>query len=121
MAPKKTPIKITIDAAGRAAGRVAAEAACLLQGKATAAYAPNVDAPVSVEVRNAAKIRVTGKKMEQKEFFRHSGYPGGLRRDQLQKVMANSPAKVIEHAVRGMLPKNRLRQPRLNRLTVHND
>lgn len=121
MAPKKTPIKITIDAAGRAAGRVAAEAACLLQGKAAAAYSPELDAPIFVDVLHAAKMRITGKKLEQKEFFKYSGHPGGLRRDPLKKVMAINPAKVIEHAVRGMLPKNRLRQPRMNRLTVHND
>jgi large subunit ribosomal protein L13 len=100
---------------------VAAEVACLLQGKTAAAYAPEVDAPIWVDVRNAAKISVTGRKLEQKEFFKYSGYPGGLRRDQLKKVMEVNPAKVIEHAVRGMLPKNRLRQPRLNRLTVSND
>jgi large subunit ribosomal protein L13 len=121
MAPKKTPIKITVDATGRAAGRVAVEAAVLLQGKTAAAYAPHEDAPVFVEVRNAAKVRITGKKLEQKEFFHYSGYPGGLRRDQLKAVMAVNPAKAIAHAVRGMLPKNRLRQPRMNRLTVHND
>lgn len=121
MAPKNTPITIKIDATGRAIGRVAAEAAGLLQGKTTADYAPHEDALVSVEVHHAGKVRVTGKKLEQKEFFKYSGYPGGLRRDLLKKVMAQDPAKAITHAVRGMLPKNRLRQPRLNRLIVLND
>jgi large subunit ribosomal protein L13 len=121
MASKKTPQNYIIDAAGRSIGRVASEAVSLLQGKNRPDYEPQDDAPFSVEVRNAAKVKVTGSKLDQKEFIRYSGYPGGLKRQQLKDVMSKNPAKAIEHAVRGMLPKNRLRQPRMNRLTVHND
>ncbi len=113
--------KFVIDATGRAAGRVATEAANLLQGKQSPDYAPNVDVHNFVEVRNAAKVRITGKKLEQKEFIHHSGHPGGLKRQSLAVVMSTNPAKAIEHAVNGMLPKNRLRTPRMQRLSVHND
>jgi large subunit ribosomal protein L13 len=118
---KKTPQHYTIDASGQAIGRVATEAARLLMGKNRADYEPQDDAPYSVEIRNAAKVNLTGAKAEQKEFIHYSGYPGGLKRRQLKDVMDQNPAKAIQHAVRGMLPKNRLRQPRMNRLNIHND
>ena len=121
MASKKTPQHYVIDAAGRSIGRVATEVAQLLQGKNRPDYEPQDDAPFSVEVRNVAKVKITGNKLDQKEFIHHSGYPGGLKRRGLKEVMGTNPAKALEHAVRGMLPKNRLRQPRMNRLTVHND
>jgi large subunit ribosomal protein L13 len=74
-----------------------------------------------VEVRNAAKVKITGKKLEGKNFYAYSGYPGGMRKTQLKDVMEKNPAKAIEHAVYSMLPKNRQRKDRMRRLTIKND
>ncbi|MDD5251889.1 MAG: 50S ribosomal protein L13 [Patescibacteria group bacterium] len=113
--------KVTIDADGQSVGRVATQVVRLLQGKHKAAYEPQADHGDFVEIRNAAKVKVTGKKMEQKEYFHYSGYPGGLRRTPLKEVMSKSPALAIRTAVKRMLPKNRLQVGRMKRLTVHND
>lgn len=112
---------MTLDAAGKSIGRVATEAARLLQGKNKATYEPQIDGGAVVEVRNAAKVKVTGHKLEGKVYFHYSGYPGGMRATQLKTVMAKNPASAIERAVGSMLPKNRQRKDRLKRLNVHND
>lgn len=112
---------IVIDAAGQSVGRIATKAATLLQGKHKAAYEPQRDHGDTVEIRNAAKVKILGAKMEQKKYYHYSGYPGGMRVTQLKEVMAKNPAKAIENAVYSMLPKNRLRKERLKRLMVHND
>lgn len=113
---------VTIDAAGKAIGRVASEAAKLLQGKHKASYAPEHDHGDSVEIRNASKVRIAGaKKDTQKVYHNYSGYPGGMRSRSLKTVMAKNPAETIEMAVNSMLPKNRLRKERMKRLKVHND
>lgn len=97
-----------IDAEGQTLGRLATQIAVLLRGKHKPIYSPSVDCGDFVVVVNAEKIHVTGRRLDQKKYYRHSGYPGGLTeismRDQLQK----HPARVIEAAVRGMLPKNKL-------------
>jgi large subunit ribosomal protein L13 len=111
----------TIDATGKAIGRLASEIAMYLQGKHKADFERHVDKGDAVEVRNMTKVKITGKKAEQKEFFRYSGYPGGLKRTQLKTVMEKDPKKALEHAVYRMLPKNRLRKERMKRLKVHND
>lgn len=111
---------VQIDAAGQSAGRLASTIARVLQGKHTPAYEPHVDHGDFVEVKNAAKMKVTGKKMDQKRYYQYSGYPGGMKATQLKTVMAKDPGEVIRRAVWSMLPKNRLRKDRMKRLTVHN-
>jgi len=121
--PRKaiTRSNTTIDATGESIGRLATKIAMLLQGKHLPSYVPNVDAGDVVEVRNAAKVKVTGRKLENKHYYAYSGYPGGMRKTQMKAVMATNPAKALEHAVYSMLPKNRQRKDRMNRLTIKND
>lgn len=108
-----------IDAQGQTLGRLASRIATVLRGKHKPIYTPHVDCGDYVIVVNAEKIHVTGQKMTQKVYYRHSGYPGGLKqitlRDQLQKF----PERVIEKAVRGMMPKNRLGRQMFKKLKVY--
>ena len=108
-----------IDAQGQTLGRLATRVATILRGKNKPLYTPHMDCGDYVIVVNAEKVHVTGQKMSQKKYYRHSGYPGGLRevtlRDQLQKF----PNRVIEAAVRGMLPKNRLGRQMFKKLKVY--
>ena len=108
-----------IDAQGQTLGRLATRVATILRGKNKPLYTPHVDCGDYVIVVNAEKIHVTGQKMTQKRYYRHSGYPGGLKevtlRDQLQKF----PNRVVEAAVRGMLPKNRLGRRMFKKLKVY--
>lgn len=111
----------TIDASGQSIGRLASEIAKILQGKHKATYRPNIDMGDFVEVRHAAQVKVTGNKLSGKTYYRYSGYPGGLKRTVLKDVFAKDPGEALRRAVRNMLPKNRLRDGRMKRLTVHND
>ena len=108
-----------IDAQGQTLGRLATRVATILRGKNKPLYTPHMDCGDYVIVVNAEKVHVTGQKMTQKKYYRHSGYPGGLKevtlRDQLQKF----PNRVIEAAVRGMLPKNRLGRQMFKKLKVY--
>jgi large subunit ribosomal protein L13 len=108
-----------VDAQGQTLGRLATRIATVLRGKHKAIYTPHVDCGDYVIIVNAEKVHTTGQKMTQKKYYRHSGYPGGLReitlRDQLQKF----PNRVLEHAVRGMLPKNRLGRKMFKKLKVY--
>jgi large subunit ribosomal protein L13 len=108
-----------IDAQGQTLGRLASRVATLLRGKHKPIYTPHVDCGDYVVIVNAEKIHVTGQKMTQKKYYRHSGYPGGIKeitlRDQLQKF----PDRVIEAAVRGMLPRNRLGRRMFKKLKVY--
>lgn len=108
-----------IDAQGQTLGRLATRIATILRGKHKPVYTPHVDCGDYVIVVNAEKVHVTGQKLTQKKYYRHSGYPGGLKqitlRDQLQKF----PGRVIEAAVRGMLPKNRLGRRMFKKLKVY--
>ena len=97
-----------VDATGQTLGRLAAEVASLLRGKHKPTYSPHLDMGDYVVVVNSEKIRVTGRKRQQKMYYRHSMYPGGLKVESLDKLLARRPARVIERAVRGMLPHNRL-------------
>ena len=108
-----------IDAADETLGRVASQVAKLLMGKHKPIYAPHIDAGDYVVVINAAKVKVTGKKAEQKIYYRHSGYPGGLKSPTFKEIFGNHPTRVIEHAVRGMLPKNRLGRAMFKKLKVY--
>jgi large subunit ribosomal protein L13 len=106
----------TIDAADKVLGRLATQISLLLQGKDRVDFAPHKDEGGIVVVRNVDKIKITGKKLEQKKYYRHSGYLGGLKETPLKKVFERNPAEILRKAVFGMLPKNKLRAKRIKRL-----
>ena len=108
-----------LDAAGKPMGKTAALAADLLRGKLKTDYTPNVDCGDYVIIVNAKDAVLTGKKLDQKFYRTHSGYVGGLREITLDKLLAEKPADVLMHAVRGMLPKNRLGRAMLKKLKVY--
>lgn len=108
-----------IDAKGQVLGRVATSAAKLLQGKHTAIYTPYLDTGDHVVILNVAKVKLTGRKEEQKLYQRHSGYPGGLREDRAKIVRAAKPERMMEEAVRGMLPKSKLGDAMFRKLKVY--
>jgi large subunit ribosomal protein L13 len=108
-----------IDAADKTLGRVAAQVANLLMGKHKPIYAPHIDTGDYVVVINAAKVKLTGKKAEQKIYYRHSGYPGGLKSPSFKEVFGRKPALVVELAVKGMLPHNRLGRAMFEKLKVY--
>jgi len=97
-----------IDAEGQTLGRIAEKAVQLLRGKNKPAFTPNIEMGDYVIITNAEKITVTGQKMQDKIYYRHTGYPGGIRSDNLEKMLARKPEFPLEHAIKGMLPKNRL-------------
>ena len=106
------------DAEGEILGRHAAKVAQLLIGKHKTNFVSNLDCGDYVVVTNVDKIEVTGKKLTQKKYYRHSGFPGGLKEITLEKQLEKDPAKAFEHAVKGMLPKNKLRAKMLKRLKL---
>jgi large subunit ribosomal protein L13 len=106
----------TIDASGKILGRLASEIAILLRGKHKPSFQPNEDAGDFVIVKNVSEIRVTGKKMEQKKYYHHSGYMGGLKEISLKELFAKDPAQVLRIAVSKMLPRNKLRRKQIKRL-----
>ena len=108
-----------VDADGQTLGRLATEIADVLRGKHKPVYTPHVDTGDFVVVVNAEKVRVTGKKLEQKIYYRHSGYPGGLRERTLAEQLERRPEEVIRRAVRGMLPKNKLAAAQLRKLKIY--
>lgn len=108
-----------IDAADRPLGRLATEVATLLRGKHKPAFHPSQDIGDYVVVVNAGKVAVTGRKLEQKVYYRHSGHLGNLSETTLKDMLAKRPERVIEHAVRGMLPKNRLGRTQYRHLRVY--
>lgn len=108
-----------IDASGKVLGRLATQVAGLLMGKHKPIFSPNLDTGDFVIVINADKVQVTGNKAKQKVYYRHSGYPGGLKSITLEKMMQINPTRVIEHAVKGMLPHNRLGAAMIKKLRVY--
>ncbi|MDD5190399.1 MAG: 50S ribosomal protein L13 [Dehalococcoidales bacterium] len=119
--PKASEIKRewhVIDAKDEVLGKLSTRIATLLMGKHKAMFARNADVGDFVVVINAEKIKFTGKKGEQKMYYRHSGYPGGLKTISLDKLMETKPEQVIEHAVKGMLPRNLLNAKMMKRLRV---
>lgn len=108
-----------IDAADKTLGKVATEAANLLMGKHKPIYATYIDTGDYVVVVNAAKVKVTGKKAEQKIYYRYSGYPGGLKSPRFKDVFSKDPGRVIKLAVKGMLPHNRLGRAMIKKLKVY--
>jgi large subunit ribosomal protein L13 len=109
--------KISIDATGKAPGRLATEIARLLMGKHKADFAKNVDAGDTIEVENAGAMVLTGKKMEQRVYYAHTGHPRGLSATTIKSVWAKDAADVLRRAVSRMLPKNSHRDSRMKRLT----
>ena len=110
---------LLIDAEDQVLGRVAAKAAHILRGKHKPTYTPHVDTGDYVIIVNADKIRVTGNKGEAKRYYRHSGYPGGLKSESLNEVLAKKPERVLEHAIKGMLPHNTLGRAMGKKLHVY--
>ena len=114
-----THIWYLVDAKDQTLGRLASRLATILQGKHKPGYAAHLDLGDIIVVINAKAIKVTGNKLEDKKYYRHSGYPGGISEATLGEKMAKDPAWVIENAVRGMLPKNRLSDVRMEHLKVY--
>jgi len=108
-----------IDASGKVLGKIATEAAGLLMGKHKPIFSRSLDSGDFVVVTNAEKVRLTGNKSAQKLYYRHSGYPGGLKSTSAERLLETDPTRVIEYAVKGMLPKNRLRDGMMKRLRVY--
>lgn len=108
-----------VDAEDETLGRLASRIATILRGKHKPVYSPSVDCGDYVIVVNAEKIAVTGRRMEQKMYYRHSGYPGGLKSLTLRQQLEQHPERVIELAVRGMLPKNKLGRKMFKKLKVY--
>ena len=121
---KRTDIEeswILLDAKGKTLGRFAAEVANILSGKNKPEYTPNADLGDYVVVINANDIKVTGKKLEQKLYYSHSGYPGGIKSKPLKDIIENRASEAIKSAVKGMLPKSKLGRQMFTKLKVYND
>ena len=121
---KRTDIEeswILVDAKGKTLGRLAAQIANILSGKNKPEYTPNSDMGDFVVVVNASEVNVTGKKLDQKLYYRHSGYPGGIKSKPLRDIMENSASDAIKSAVKGMLPKSKLGRQMFTKLKVYND
>ncbi len=108
-----------VDAEGKTLGRVSSEIAVLLQGKHKTSYVPYINTGDFVVVVNAEKVRVTGNKLEDKKYYRHSGYHGGLTERKLSDVLATDPTRALKQAVKGMLPKNSVGRRMLSRLKLY--
>jgi large subunit ribosomal protein L13 len=108
-----------VDAEGQTLGRLATQIADTLRGKNKPQYTPHVDTGDFVVVVNAEKIHVTGKKLDDKMYYRHSGYPGGLKVRPLREQLERRPTEVLRHAVKGMLPRNRLARQQLTKLKIY--
>jgi large subunit ribosomal protein L13 len=108
-----------VDAEGQTLGRLASKIAPILKGKHKPIYTPHLDCGDFVVVINADKVRVTGRKMDQKFYYRHSGYPGGIKSISLRDQLAQHPERVVQAAVRGMLPKNKLGRKMIKKLKVY--
>jgi large subunit ribosomal protein L13 len=110
---------VVVDAENQVLGRVCSEIAKIIRGKHKASFTPHVDCGDNVIVINAEKVRLTGKKMDDKVYIRHTGYPGGQRFRTPREVLAKNPRGIVEGAVKGMLPKNRLGRKLFNNLYVY--
>ena len=110
---------LVVDASGKTLGRLATQIADALRGKRKPQYTPHIDVGDFVVVVNAEKISVTGNKREEKRYYRHSGYPGGLRSRTLAEMMERQPEEVVRRAVKGMLPRNRLARKQLTKLKIY--
>ncbi len=110
---------LLVDAEGQTLGRLATQIAHRLRGKHKPVFTPHVDTGDFIVVINAEKVKLTGKKIENKKYYRHTGYPGGIRETTAEKMLATKPTEILTIAVRGMLPKNRLGRKMLTKLKVY--
>jgi large subunit ribosomal protein L13 len=110
---------LVVDASGQTLGRLATQVADALRGKRKPDYTPHIDVGDFVIVVNAERVSVTGRKREQKRYYRHSGFPGGLRSRTLAEMLDRQPEEVVRRAVKGMLPRNRLGRAQLRKLKVY--
>ncbi len=117
MTPQITRANHTVDASTKTLGQLAADVAVLLRGKNKVYFVDHLDVGDFVNITNPEAVVITGRKMDQKVYYKHSGYLGGMKETIMKDVMAKDPTLVIIHAVEGMLPKNRLRKGWLKRLT----
>ena len=108
-----------VDASGQTVGRIATQIATLLRGKHKASFTPHVDTGDFVVVVNAAQVKMTGKRMEQKEYYHNTLYPGGARFEKYSELLAKHPERIISEAVKGMLPKNSLGRKTFKKLKVY--
>lgn len=108
-----------VDAAGAPLGRLASEVAAMLRGKHKPTYAPHIDGGDYVIVVNASQVSISGRKPTEKVYYRHSGYPGGLRSESFEQMRERHPDRLVENAVKGMLPKNRLGRQIIKKLKVY--
>lgn len=110
---------LVVDAEDKILGRLASQVATILKGKHKPIYSPHMDVGDHVIVINAEKIRVTGKKASTKKYYRHSGYPGGLRSDSYEQLMARTPEKILHKAIWGMMPHNKLGRKMFKKLKIY--
>ena len=110
---------ILVDASGQTLGRLASRIAQVLKGKHKPTYSPHLDGGDYVVVINASEIAVTGRKLDQKTYYRHTGYPGGIRETNLRGLLDRHPTHALKFAVRGMLPKNRLGRRMIKKLKIY--
>lgn len=110
---------VIVDAEGQALGRIASKIASILRGKTKPQFTPHIDTGDNVIVINAEKVRLSGKKMTDKEYFRHTGYPGGVKLTTPEEILEKHPTRLITMAVKGMLPKNSLGRDLLTNLRVY--
>jgi len=110
---------LVVDADGQILGRLASEVASILRGKNKPIFTPHMDVGDHVIIINAGKIRVTGKKAKTKKYYRHTGYPGGLRSDSYSDLIKSNPAKILEKAIWGMLPHNKLGKKIYKKLKIY--
>ena len=110
---------LVVDADGQTLGRLSTVVADALRGKRKVTYTPNIDTGDFVVAVNAEKIVVTGKKLDEKMYWRHSGYPGGIKGESLKNLLARRPEEVVRRAVKGMLPRNRLARKQITKLKIY--
>lgn len=108
-----------VDAAGHSPGRLASKIAMILQGKNKPVYTPHIDTGDFIIVTNVEKMRFTGRKLEQKEYHRHTGYPGGRKVTRMIELLDKHPDRILRKAVQGMLPKNRLARKQIRKLKIY--
>ena len=118
MAYDVTREKIKLDAAEESVGRIASEASKILQGKNKPTYKRHIDVGDFVVIENASEVKFSGRKLVQKDYYHHTGHPGGIKRKPMKNVFEEDPTKVIKKAIKGMLPKNKHRDERMKRLTI---
>jgi large subunit ribosomal protein L13 len=111
-------MKHVIDAKGQILGRLASQVASILQGKTHPSYEPNKSGQTAVIIKNASKIKVSGRKYNNKIYYNHTGYMGHLKTKTYSQIFEKSPERIIEMAIRNMLPKNRLQKDRMKRLII---